>query len=390
MRISASHLLSCVLSIGAVFTLSAQSVPNDRPSGAAAGKDARAQWVLQRRLSNPYEIMQGCTPNADWPNFDLLKFICNDEGYAQKAMLYKDGYSPTGLDQIRSLGFKAILLTQSNLAIVGSKPDTYLVITPRGLVSPHLATIPIDATPVGRWEFAELMYAKWRLVPDCQASVFGTDADGIYVACPRFTSSVIDNSYSNPDDAKNLSERGFKILIYGDQQQFFPATVGVAGFGREPAFDGDTLHKKYGINTAAMVKAKGDHNNAYQEFVEQTTRKLLDYSIKRKSLSLHSKPSGQSEAWRVPVDKDEIALFDELHRRALEMERQGSDASLEKDLEAQAKTYFSGGKLEPYAGDMVRDYIAVKPESNTASALNDLLREIHASLNCNQNGYCDI
>ena len=46
--------------------------------------------------------------------------------------------------------------------------------------------------------------------------------------------------------------------------------------------------------------------------------------------------------------------------------------------------------MEPYAGDMVRDYIVVKPEINTASALNDLIREIRASLNCNENGYCDI
>jgi DHA1 family bicyclomycin/chloramphenicol resistance-like MFS transporter len=37
---------------------------------------------------------------VDWPNFDLLKFICNDEGYVQKTMIYKDGFSPSSLEEI--------------------------------------------------------------------------------------------------------------------------------------------------------------------------------------------------------------------------------------------------------------------------------------------------
>jgi hypothetical protein len=355
-----------------------------------AGKNARAQWILQRRASNPTEIMQGCTPNVGWPNFDLLKFICDDVGYARKELTYKAGSSPSDLDQIRALGFKAILLTQSNIKLVASRGDTYLLITPAGLVRPSLESIPIDSTPLGRWEYAELMYAQWRLVPDCQADVFGAQSDGLYFACSSITPSKVDVTYSRASEAKKMSERGFKVVIYGDQQQFWPAIPTETGFTRETALDGDTLHKQYGIDTAAMVKAKGDRNDAYQEFVEDTTRKLLDYSIKRKYLSLHARPSGQSEAWRIPVDKDESALFEELHKRALEMLRQGSEASLEMDLVAQAKTYFSGGKLEPYAGNMVRDYIVVKPESNTASTLNDLIREIRASLNCNENDYCDI
>lgn len=366
--------------VGAISTPAArgQQIPD---------KNARAQWVLQQRMSNPYSLMQGCTPNVGWPNFDLLKFVCNDEGYDLKALQYKDGSSPSDLLQIRSLGFKAVLLTQSNLAIIDSKPDVYLVVTPSSLAKPTPDSIPVENSARARWEYVELMYARWRQVPQCQASVFGEQNDGIYVACPGFAPKSIDATYSRSDVATSLDKRGFKTVIYGNQQQFWPATIEAEGFIRKPATDGATLFKTYGLRTSAMIAARDSRDDEYHKLVEDSVRQLLDYAVKRKYVSLHSRPSGNLYAWSFPVDDDEKSLFDKLDKRGLAMERSDSDASLKKDLDAQAKILYSGGKWEPFAGTMARYYVTVAPGSKTAPTLDDLLREIQAALNC-EGDYC--
>jgi hypothetical protein len=235
------------------------------------GKLARAQYITQQRM-NPYNMMHGCTPAAGWPELDLLKFICDDEGYTLKAMVFKDGYKPSEFAQLSQSGFNAVLLTGSNVAIYSSKPDTYLVVTPDGLTVPTPKSIPVDPTPQGRWEYAELMYAKWRIVPHCQATTFGTDVVGIYVACDRFTSSMIDVTLSQTNVAKILQQRGFKHVIYGDEQQFWPATITDAGFVRDAAMHQDQLLSQYEIKSAEVLAKEDATYVAYRDFIDKTVR----------------------------------------------------------------------------------------------------------------------
>jgi hypothetical protein len=366
-----------VVSIASLFLIC--GLPKSAMADDASGKQARVNWVLQQRLVQ--FLHTGCTPNVDWPNSDLFKLICDDDGYALMALQYKDGSSPSILPNLQTLGFKAVLLTQSHTAIIGSQPDTYLVITSTGLAHPSLKTISPDPSPLGRWEYVELRYAQYRLIPDCQASLFSAQNDGIYAACPRFTSDWIEKTLSATDIAMELYRRGFRLVIYGDQQHFWPATITESGFVRSPLIDGPTLFKQYAIKTAAMVAAKENKDDAYQQYLGDTVRKLIDYAVKRNYIKAHvsAVEFNSTCGWSGPVDDSERGLFGEVRDRYWDMVTKNSEANLEKDLDEQAKIYFTGGKWEPYSGTMARYYIVTKPGSKDAPTLHDVIQEIRAA-----------
>jgi hypothetical protein len=378
-----SFLLLALLQVILGISVQAQSVTQ-------ANEQAREAWVDDNRMQEVR--MVGCTYNAAGFAKTMLYIVCDDDGYNTLTRVqFRSGQNSTAVRTLAQLGFVAMHVTTRAATVVSGAADVYYLITPNGLAKPDPELIPINPTPQGRRDFVELLYGPARDNRGCHIAASGSDADLLYVSCSNTTDAYLNKvvAPSNSKFALNLRNRGFKEVVFGNDTSFWPITVGVDRLTLQPPISSDELLRRFGIKSPALLAKEDARDDEYQQFVSATVRQLLDFAAERKYKAIHSssKHTEDPNAWRYPVDDREKAFSAELQKKQARLFGE-DERSLSKDLEAEAKTLYNGGKWEPYAGDMARFYIAVSPGDKRAPQLEDLLHEIHAVLYLCEKDYC--
>jgi hypothetical protein len=251
-----------------LFSIKLEEKHEPKPCNSATTPEERQQWAAQHGNNNMY---MSCKQKTYGVENKSLTIVCDAQGFALMGTILKETAK-----ELCAAGFKHVHLSDGQWA------EWDYVTTSEGIKPATLENIPIDATPDGRGEFAEMMFAQY-FNRGCRWATIGNEGTVLYFGCPEMTWEKVKETYSNVAVAKNFRARGFASVVYSDAgNNNWVAGLSDSGFLLTGAITADALLEKYGFKNQLIVAREEAEVQKYHDYLYALTGSLIKYAeVKR-------------------------------------------------------------------------------------------------------------